>query len=95
MLINEQLMFSAGINILKQKILAVVFLFLLLCFPISLYGKTQITFIVEEDCPYSCQSDTENGLNGYIQDILVQIFQENGIQTDFLLIDFMSLKIQL
>ncbi len=45
------------------------------------HGNKKITILVEDDCPYSCQS--ENGPNGFIQDILLAIFTEENYTLEF------------
>lgn len=46
-------------------------------------AEPTITFLVEDDCPYSCRSESEMEHRGFIQDILKIIFEKNGYQTNF------------
>lgn len=45
------------------------------------YAETAITILAEDDCPYSCRSET--GYKGFIQDIIGAIFDKNGCKANF------------
>jgi len=53
------------------------------------YCQPSITILVEEDCPYSCRSEEENGRNGFVQDILKVIFERNGYKTDYKIVPWL------
>lgn len=47
----------------------------------------KVTILVEEDCPYSCRSETGN--KGFVQDILETIFQKYGYETEFQMVPWL------
>ncbi|MEH6347422.1 MAG: ABC transporter substrate-binding protein [Bermanella sp.] len=47
------------------------------------HAKNVIYIGVEDDCPYSCRAENENGLKGFVQDILISIFENNDVEVRF------------
>lgn len=62
---------------------------LALCMAGHANADPKITFVVEEDCPYSCRSEKEMGLDGFVQDILRTIFESHGYSVEFVIVPWL------
>jgi hypothetical protein len=72
-----------------KRLQAVIMASALLCMAVPVCAQPVITMLVEEDCPYSCKPDSEMGRGGFVQEILITIFERHGYTLNFTMVPWL------